>query len=142
MTTGHRSFDATVSKTNHLLREIEDAYGWDKESRDRSYDALRAVLQALRDRLVVDEAAHLAAQLPMLVRGLFYEGWRPAKVPLKMNREEFLSRVADQIGFEVEGGVDRLVMSVMHALQSHVTEGEWEDIRSSVPRDLATLLPA
>src|SRR5690606_28951800 len=70
--TGHSTFDKTVDKTNHVLKEIEQAYGWPKERRNHSYDALRAVLHALRDRLTVDECADLAAQLPLLVRGVYY----------------------------------------------------------------------
>jgi uncharacterized protein (DUF2267 family) len=139
--TGFRSFNTTVDKTNHLLKEIEAAYGWPKERRNQSYDALRAVLHALRDRLTVEEAAQLSAQLPMLVRGIYFEGWDPTKVPVKMTREEFLERVRAQFPYEVEGGTELLVQRVLQALRSYVTEGEWEDIKSSVPKDLASVLP-
>ena len=80
--TGHSTFDKTVDKTNHVLKEIEQAYGWPKERRNYSYDALRAVLHALRDRLTVDECADLAARLPLLVRGMYCEGWDPSRVPV------------------------------------------------------------
>jgi uncharacterized protein (DUF2267 family) len=42
---------------------------------------LRGYLYTLRNRLPVDEAAHLAAQLPKLLRGVYREGWRPRKSP-------------------------------------------------------------
>ncbi len=69
--TGLSSFDTTLEKTNHILREIEQAYGWPKDRRNQSYGALRAVLHALRDRLTVEVTAQLAAQLPLLVRGIY-----------------------------------------------------------------------
>jgi uncharacterized protein (DUF2267 family) len=34
------------------------------------------MLHALRDRLPPEIAVHLSAQLPMLVRGIYYEGWK------------------------------------------------------------------
>jgi uncharacterized protein (DUF2267 family) len=139
--TGFPSFDATVDKTNHLLRQIEDAYGWPKDRRNQSYTALRAVLHALRDRLTVDEAAELSAQLPMLVRGIYYDGWDPSRVPVKMGKDEFLARVRDEFPFEIEGGTEALVQTVLRALRQHVTDGEWEDIKSSMPKQLATVLP-
>jgi uncharacterized protein (DUF2267 family) len=139
--TGYASFTTTVDKTNRVLKEIEAAYGWPKERRNQSYAALRAVLHALRDRLTVQEAAQLAAQLPMLIRGLYYQGWNPAKVPVKMSREEFLARIRRDFPYEVEGGVEQLTRTVLEAVRQHVTDGEWEDIRSSMPRELVSVLP-
>jgi uncharacterized protein (DUF2267 family) len=139
--TGFASFDTTVDKTNHVLKEIEQAYGWTKEQRNRSYEALRAVLHAVRDRLPVDEAAHLAAQLPMLVRGIYYEGWDPSRVPVKMGRDEFFDRVRREFPFEVDGGVERLTQVVLTALRKHITDGEWEDVKSHFPKDLAAVVP-
>jgi uncharacterized protein (DUF2267 family) len=138
--TGYAAFSSTVEKTNRLLKEIEEAYGWPESRRQQSYAALRAVLHALRDRLPVIEGADLGAQLPMLVRGLYYEGWDPAAVPIKMDREEFLERVARDFTFQVEGGTVRLVETVLHALRQYVTEGEWEDVASNLPTDLAALV--
>lgn len=137
---GFPAFDATVQKTNHLLKHIAGAYGWPKERRNQSYAALRSVLQTLRDRLTVEETAQLAAQLPTLVRGLYYEGWNPTVVPVDMDRAEFLARVQAAFSYESEGGPLRLVHTVVDALKHHVSEGEWGDIRSSMPRDLAAVL--
>jgi uncharacterized protein (DUF2267 family) len=138
---GYSTFTTTVDKTNHVLNEIEHAYGWPKERRNQSYAALRAVLHALRDRLTVDEAAQLSAQLPMLVRGIYFAGWDPSKVPVKMKKEEFLERIQREFPYEVEGGLEPLVQNVLRALKGHVSEGEWEDIRSSMPQEFATILP-
>jgi uncharacterized protein (DUF2267 family) len=139
--TGYSSFDTTVQKTNLLLKEIEEAYGWPKERRNESYAALRSVLHALRDRLTVEEGAHLSAQLPMLVRGIYYHSWDPSRVPVKMSREEFLQRIKKEFPFEVVGGIEQLARTVFRALSRHVTAGEWEKVKSTVPKDLASLLP-
>jgi uncharacterized protein (DUF2267 family) len=136
---GAAPFTATLDKTNHVLREIEEAYGWPRDRRNQSYAALRAVLHAVRDRLTVTEAADLAAQLPMLIRGLYYEGWKPTRVPVKLDKEEFLARVRGEFPYTVEGGMEQLVQRVLAALRSYVTDGEWNDIRSSLPQDVAAL---
>jgi uncharacterized protein (DUF2267 family) len=139
--TGYSSFTTTVDKTNHLLKQIEQAYGWPKERRNQSYAALRAVLHALRDRLTVEEAAQFGAQLPMLVRGIYYEGWNPTDVPVKMDREKFLARVRKEFPYELKGDIEHLIETVLNALRIYVTEGEWDDIKSSMPKELAEILP-
>src|SRR5690348_4982934 len=103
------TFDKTLDKTNRVLKEIESAYGWPKERRNQSYEVMRVVLHTLRDRLTVDEAAQLGAQLPLLIRGVYYEGWNPSRVPQKMDREEFLLRVRQNVRYRIEGGTEHLV---------------------------------
>lgn len=139
--TGYRSIDTTVDKTNRVLREIEEAYGWPKERRNQSYAALRAVLHALRDRLTVDECAHVAAQLPTLIRGIYFEGWDPSRVPVKMHDEEFTSRIRQEFPYDVQGGIQPLIQTVLRALHGHITEGEWDDVKTSMPKELASVLP-
>lgn len=139
--TGFSAFDTTVEKTNHILHEIEQAYGWSKDLRNQSYLALRTILHALRDRLTVDVAVQLAAQLPMLVRGIYYDGWDPSAVPMKMDRETFLARIRQEFTFSIDGNITRLVDTVLGALRRHVTQGEWEDMKGTLPKDLAMAIP-
>ncbi|WP_432971419.1 DUF2267 domain-containing protein [Dactylosporangium sp. CA-233914] len=139
--TGYHTFSSTVDKTNHLLKDIEQVYGWPRERRNQSFAALRSVLHAVRDRLPVAESANFAACLPMLVRGLYYEGWEPSRVPVKMNRDEFRERVRSEFPFEVDGGIDALISTVLTALKRFGAEGEWEEVKGSMPKELAAAMP-
>lgn len=135
------SFDTMVDKANRLLRDIEEANGWPKERRKQSYAALRAVLHRLRDRLSVDGAVHLGAQLPTLVRGVYYDGWKPSGTPVKLSGEDFFQRVRDDFPYAVDGGIETVVRTVLEALKRYVSEGEWDHLKSGLPNSLAAVLP-
>jgi uncharacterized protein (DUF2267 family) len=95
-TTGLPVFDTTVQETNLWLKAIMEALHTD--DRHLAYLALRATLHALRDRLGPENAVHLAAQLPMLLRGLYYEGWRLAASQTKeRTRANFLEHVRREL---------------------------------------------
>lgn len=137
--TGFSEFDTTIQKTNELLKEIEAAFGWEGR-RNQSYAALRAVLHALRDRLSVEESAQLGAQLPLLVRGIYYEGWNPSDVPKRTSREEFLQEIRKQFPFSIEGQIEGVVEVVLIALGKHISQGEAQDVVSILPKDIAELV--
>ncbi|HEX2115979.1 MAG TPA: DUF2267 domain-containing protein [Alphaproteobacteria bacterium] len=137
--TGLEVFDDTLQKTNLWLKDIEAELGPDRQ---RSYHALRAVLHALRDRLTVDEAAHLSAQLPMLVRGIYYESYRPAGKPDKIrSRDEFLGRVNANLQNIRPIGADDAVRAVFGAIGHHCDPGEVREVVSSLPIEIRTLWP-
>jgi uncharacterized protein (DUF2267 family) len=134
------AFHLTVQKTGEWLRDIREAMDWDSDQ--RAYQALRAVLHMLRDRLPVAEAVHLGSQLPMLVRGFYYEGWTPLDKPVKMTHDEFLAGVASH--FRNERGADpvRITRAVLEVLIAHTNVGQLAKIAHLMPRDFSELFPA
>ena len=82
--------ETTLHTTDLWLRDLMEDLGW--QDRGRAYRALQVVLHALRDRLPVEAVAALGAQLPLLVRGIYYEGWRPGGKPLReIEKEDFFA---------------------------------------------------
>ncbi|MET8354111.1 MULTISPECIES: DUF2267 domain-containing protein [unclassified Micromonospora] len=135
------AFESSLDKTNLILKDIENAYGWPKDRRNQSYAALRTVLHLLRDRLPVNESVEFAQQLPILVRGIYFDGWNPSDVPIKLNRDDFLYEVRQGFPYDVEGGPERVTQVVLDTLRRHVTQGEWQDVKDTMPKDLARMLP-
>jgi uncharacterized protein (DUF2267 family) len=131
------AFQITLQKTGEWLRDIRQLLEW--ESDQRAYLALRAVLHTLRDRLPVVEAVHLGSQLPMLVRGFYYEGWTPQDKPLKFNHNEFLLAVASYFR---EPGVNpmQVTRAVVETMGEHIDPGELAKLVRVLPRDFADLM--
>lgn len=136
--TGLETFDATLSKTSIWLNEVMGEMHW--EDRKKAYLTLRAVLHALRDRLMVDEAAHLGAQLPMLVRGFYYEGWHPAGKPLVYRqKEDFLAHVKEKLPGVADSDLEAAVSAVFHVLSEHVSGGEIDEVKMQLPEPIRAL---
>src|SRR5438270_10585248 len=137
--TGLEVFDTTLQKTNDGLDEIMDELAL--QDRHTAYVALRGTLHALRNRLPVQEAVHLGAQLPILVRGFYYEGWRPVREPIKMHREEFLLRVEEQLtgGAALQLDSEVVVRAVFQVLSRKISKGEIEQVEQVLPKGLRDL---
>jgi uncharacterized protein (DUF2267 family) len=139
--TGLDVFDRTIQKTNLLLKELGEELHW--EDRHDVYTALRASLHALRDRLTPEESAKLASQLPLMAKGIFYDGWRPGATPVKVrDRQKFLDMVRTEIEpARPNANAEHVTRAVFAVLGRYVSEGEWEDIRRMLPEALRDLLP-
>lgn len=138
-TTGIEGFERSLHLTNIWLKDLMGRLQTD--DRHLAYLALRTTLHALRDRLTVDEAAHLGAQLPMLVRGVYYEDWHPAGKPLRERTgAAFLEHVkveAHDPNFDPEPAV----RAVFGVLAERVSAGEIEDVKSILPRPIRAFWP-
>jgi uncharacterized protein (DUF2267 family) len=130
----------SVEKTHIWLNELAVELGAEND-RAGAYRVLRAFLHALRDRLTVDEAAQLAAQLPELIRGIYYEGWVPARTPIKYrDADEFLARIGEEAKLSGETQASHACAAASRVLQRHVSSGEFEDVLAMLPERLRTLV--
>lgn len=129
-------FDKAMSKTRAWLKDVENELGYTNPN--EAYRALRAVLHAIRDRLPVEECAEFAAQLPTMIMGMYYAGWRPVNKPEKIrNTEEFLDKVAAQL----PEGTDalRVTNGIIRVLERHISQGEMNDVRRSFPERMRNI---
>ncbi|WP_342642141.1 DUF2267 domain-containing protein [Rhodoligotrophos ferricapiens] len=135
--TGLEIFDRSLHITHTWLSGIGEQIGPDKQ---RCYHALRAVLQTLRDRLTTDQAAHLGAQLPLIVRGIYYEGYRPSTQPVTMrSADEFIARVEQRIGDLPPMNPLDATRAVFHVLERHISPGEMEEVKQALPEEIRRL---
>ncbi|WP_372790289.1 DUF2267 domain-containing protein [Paraconexibacter sp.] len=140
--TSHPSIVARSAEAAHVwYHETATALGTD----DLRYAAraLRSVLHALRDRLTVEETAQLASQLPTLIRGIYYELWRPgATKHLSHDVDAFLKQVSDEGHMAGETEASHAVAAVAKVLRQRVSEGEIEDVLAILPAAIRPLFEA
>jgi len=137
---GLEILDTSVQKTNIWLKDLMERL--ETADRHRAYMALKVTLHALRDRLSIEEAAQLGAQLPMIVRGLYYEGWRPGGKPDRASSwETFMKPVYLAVCQDGSWTPEEVVSSVFDVLSRHVSGGEIDDVINQLPRDIRSLWP-
>lgn len=140
MEIGVAALETSLHKSLAWLKEIMLLMGW--TDREKAYSGLRAVLHALRDRLIVDEAFDLAAELPLVLRGAFMEGWDRGRCPTReRSKEDFLARVAERLVAGRDVDVDALTRAVFEILGRHVSTGEIVHVISMLPGSVRDLWP-
>lgn len=139
--TGLSTFDETVQLSNQWLSELMRAVDWDDKR--RAYRLLRATLHALRDRLTAHEAVQLGAQLPMLIRGLYYDGWHMRDTPApERTKAAFLSHIETAFKQDPNADTESLVREVFKLLARKISRGEIEDIKHLLPPEVRALWPS
>lgn len=140
MSTGLPVFDTTVQETNAWLKSIEANLR--PCDRQQAYSALRAVLHVLRDRLPMEAALALSAQVPMLVRGFMLEGWRPAGGPTKTrDPQEFAAAVAEELPPAFPRQPNEAVAAVFATLGERLDPGEARKLAEHLPQPVRSAWP-
>jgi uncharacterized protein (DUF2267 family) len=135
--TGLQVFDRTLQITNIWLNEISDVLGPDRKM---SWAVLGAVLRTLRDRLPTNVAAHLGAELPLLVRGAYYDHYQPARQPSDLRTsDQFLSEVDEQLAGQRPVNLNDAVRAVFAVLDRHLPAPACEKVRLTLPQDIRRL---
>lgn len=134
-------FDRTMHEAHDWVNELSGRLGWSSE-RD-ALRLLRTVLCTIRDHLPVNEMAQFSAQLPIMLRGMFFEGWQPKKTPVhERDITEFIRAIEEQVGevLDYRGASD--ITAVFDLINARISRGEVNDVRANLPRDLKEMWPA
>lgn len=132
-------FDKTLQKTNIWLNEVSAEIGPDRQL---AWHVLGSVLRALRDRLPADLAAHVGAELPLLIRGAYYDQYRPADQPrVTRSLDEFLQTIAGNLGPVRPVDPQAAARAVFSAINRHFAPGQVRKAREALPLELRGLWP-
>jgi uncharacterized protein (DUF2267 family) len=128
------AFDHTLQTSREWLRDLQARLQCDPNA---AYAALRAGLHVIRDHLPLNEAVDLAAQLPMLIRGMYFDGWRPNRKQRRARHlESYQQLVAEQLSPRGDLDPAAVLPAVMHVLSLHVSRGEVTDVMACLPREI------
>lgn len=131
------AIDHTVEVAHIWVNDV--AMEFNTENKEFAYRVLRAWLHTLRDRLTVEASAHFAAQLPDLIRGVFYAGWNPNAVPDKYDAEVYALRFAKQASIALND-VGKAAAATTEAVSRHLPAAHLDKTLDHLPVDIRTLL--
>lgn len=133
-------FDPHVDVAKRWLNELSDNLELGPEESPRALHALRAGLHAIRDRMPANEVVDLGAQLPALIRGLYYEGWTLRTDPREIrDRAAMVARVAKELAPDQHLDPVDVLRAVIHLLVEHVSLGEIDDVLATLPASIRAM---
>jgi uncharacterized protein (DUF2267 family) len=131
-------FEATIQKTDAWMEDVMEELGPDDPQ--KAYHSLRAVLHALRDRLMPGEVTDLASEMPMLIRGLFYEGWKATEPSGSLDtQEQFFEVVTEDLQVPADVGAEESTRAIFRVLEKRISCGEIGDVKGMLPEALQPL---
>jgi uncharacterized protein (DUF2267 family) len=140
MATGIPVFDTTIQESELWLKEVAEHLP--PCTRHQAYEALRAALHALRDRLPMNGALGLSAQLPMLLRGVYLEGWQPGDGPSgERSVQDFSASVDRRLPRGFPRAPNEVASAVFGVIAGHVDAGEARKIAQQLPEPVRALWP-
>ena len=134
-------FERTTHEAHEWVNDLAGRTGWSNER--EVLRLLRTVLVNIRDHLPVNEMAQFSAQLPLILRGTFYEGWQPKKTPVReRHAADFIAAVEAQVGEVLDYRGESDIKAAFSVINARISRGEVEDVRACLPQELRDMWPA
>jgi uncharacterized protein (DUF2267 family) len=109
-------------------------------SRDQSGRIIRSVLHALRNRLSLQESFQLLAQLPMALKSVYVDGWKPdSEFERIRHLDDFLNEIRKEdgglAGYDFGNNQRALaaVYAVLETLHDSISGGAFESFIKTLP---------
>lgn len=129
-----------IHQTMDWIYAIEEACHWDEDNQKRAFAALRAVLQELRNLLPLEYVVQLSDQLPLVIRGIFFENWDPNSISVQeIKKEDFLDAIAKTLYPYRDIDVEEITKGVLQVLGEKLPAGELGKILKNMPREIKEL---
>lgn len=133
-----KAIQSSLNLTQVWINDLMETYDYADEN--KAFVLLRATLKTLRDRITMEEAFHLASQLPAVVRGYYFEGWDPHKHPgHEKTPYDFLTSVRKNLGGHDDIDLEMAVPEALKIIFNHIDQGEAEDVLKNLPPDIHEL---
>ena len=144
-----QNFDEHAQRGNEFLQLIALELG-DTSNKEAAERITRAVFRSLRELLTLEENFQLIAQLPIILKGLYVEGWAPQKKNKKRSKklDDFYLDVIKEEGakarkdFTTEDEIKKGVNAVFTVLRMYISEGQMKDAKAVVPDEIKILFSA
>jgi uncharacterized protein (DUF2267 family) len=136
--TSATGFTHAAEQAQQWVNELAQDMGWSEQNAHR---LLKSVLHTLRDWLTPEEMADLSAQLPTLLRGIYFEGWKPDTPMRERKKRDFVICVRNSFGYEPDVDIDQAIKAVFKVLDRHISHGEIVQVRNSMKKSLRHLWP-
>ena len=134
-----------MTNIKHIHKSLEHTYEWIKvlmqdynfSNENKAFVVLRATLKALRDRLPLNEVVHLGSQLPVLLRGYYFEGWNPEHEANEINAShDFVYLVKSHLNGHEDINLDEAVPATLKLIFDMIDQGEAKEVKANLPEDL------
>lgn len=136
------NLDKHVENAQIFIKELAKELGHPADT-DRAWRVLRTTFHVLRRRLTVEESFDLVAELPMLMKALYVDGWNPSREQSRIKSpEDFVTAMVSTHGRAATGDLptqataEDAALAVFRVIQNHISLGESENIKSILPREL------
>lgn len=141
MASGYKAtMDHTIQTTHEWVHQLDELVPW--EDSNKSYRLLRATLHAVRDQLGVEETAQFAAQLPLFLRGVFFDGWDPSRTPAALREKpDVLARIIEGMSPDSLDDAEAATNAVLSLLNTRISAGEINDVRNSMRKSVRDIWP-